>query len=765
MKKNESVDILNEVLLSMIYDSSKTLSENVELLSEQGGGPYYDMFGNLVYTNTGNVVDAKKVYPNITDTNKYPKKVPYSDILNLNSAFSSKALSSTIKTSPTTTYTPLTQRPGSRPQSDVLGPQGSFPRSLGVDKQSLEIKSKAAKESALLDPIEFTEKLTQQEKTEFKKEREKILKLTQQEKQEEFKSKIKQARQESAYRPMVSPENYVPVDGANYNSELSSYVVKYTKNKNEGLKLNRKEQYLLALYYPEKWTKTFNVSVIDGLIGASKYIGSELSKITITIDDFHTMLDWIGLIPGIGDFADAVNAVWFLSEAAYYYYLKDEEKARGKVIEFVLSLIAIIPVVGSVIKLGLKSIPWSTIFKGGPELVTFLTKILSGLPSSTLKLFGEQMSKVNKYFDNWIFSLSNKGIKNKAVNFVLDITVKALKNIQNALNTVAVNLALVPVVVSRAGSQLIKYSGKLLELPSKGGIVKLKLLRNLSKEACGDLRNKDNESWANQKVPENIPLIGGTKYGNLACDVISSLAWTAGPLGTLMSSTIEVENANAYYNDGEKSKAAVSLFFALIPITGLAGRGVIEGVTKQTSEFMVKNNLLYRIFAWMDGTAPLKLISEEVRWFSNWSARINDERKLVVQNLSRLRRAYNWLYINASQIGFGKELSELLDKIAQRLIVLTNFVFDFFTRLITHYIPAKIIAEKVDAVVQADRYEKFRNQATTTYQVQRDTQVVRQGDSNVYKITILPPKGVIPSDSTKEYLGIDSLPDIEIKRK
>jgi hypothetical protein len=58
------------------------------------------------------------------------------------------------------------------------------------------------------------------------------------------------------------------------------------------------------------------------------------------IDQFQTALDWLGIIPGFGDILDAINAIIYF--------------ARGKYLDGTLSLVAIIPVVGSGIKLGLK---------------------------------------------------------------------------------------------------------------------------------------------------------------------------------------------------------------------------------------------------------------------------------------------------------------------------------------------------------------------------------------------------------------------------
>jgi len=63
-------------------------------------------------------------------------------------------------------------------------------------------------------------------------------------------------------------------------------------------------------------------------------------KITSDIDKLQTALDWLGFIPGYGDILDAINATMYF--------------ARGKYLDGALSLVAIIPVIGSGIKLGLK---------------------------------------------------------------------------------------------------------------------------------------------------------------------------------------------------------------------------------------------------------------------------------------------------------------------------------------------------------------------------------------------------------------------------
>ena len=59
------------------------------------------------------------------------------------------------------------------------------------------------------------------------------------------------------------------------------------------------------------------------------------------IDVVQTAGDWLGLIPGYGDIIDILNGIGYA--------------ARGKKLECALSFIAIIPLVGSIVKLGFKS--------------------------------------------------------------------------------------------------------------------------------------------------------------------------------------------------------------------------------------------------------------------------------------------------------------------------------------------------------------------------------------------------------------------------
>ena len=70
------------------------------------------------------------------------------------------------------------------------------------------------------------------------------------------------------------------------------------------------------------------------------------------VDTLQTVLDWAGLVPVIGDFIDIINAIIYF--------------VRQKWFDGVLSAIAVIPVVGSVLKLGIKNIgkPVAKLSKG-----------------------------------------------------------------------------------------------------------------------------------------------------------------------------------------------------------------------------------------------------------------------------------------------------------------------------------------------------------------------------------------------------------------
>ena len=225
--------LIEDILLKMNYDLSKTLTENKEFINEQKTY-YYDSSGNLKtldgpYAIPQGGTPASKVYPNLK-----PGEYPNSTYL------------TGVKTKPVQLNNPQI------PQSDVLGPQGSYPKSLGVDRKSLESQSEINK---LPEPKEFTKKLSQTQLDQFIIERKRILNLPPSIKLKEFNSKNQLA---FAKQSMVSPQGFTPTNTNNYQQELSDYTQKYQKSQSDA---NTVLNYNLALYYPEKWKEKNDDSV------------------------------------------------------------------------------------------------------------------------------------------------------------------------------------------------------------------------------------------------------------------------------------------------------------------------------------------------------------------------------------------------------------------------------------------------------------------------------------------------------------------------
>jgi hypothetical protein len=221
--------LIQDILLKMNYDLSKTLSENKEIILEQGGY-YYTPAGQLVgYPGTNNSnIPAKEIYPNITN-NKYPQTADFGKI---QTALAGRNINKIVSQMPKTTTnqsTPFRFEKPQIPQSDVLGPQGSFPKSLGVDKKSIEMKAEYA---AIPEPKEYTKKLSKERYDEFISERKRISKLPPSLKWTEYNKKLSEAFQE--FR--------------NYDKKFDTY---YSAQQ----QYDSSSEYLTALYYPEQWKK------------------------------------------------------------------------------------------------------------------------------------------------------------------------------------------------------------------------------------------------------------------------------------------------------------------------------------------------------------------------------------------------------------------------------------------------------------------------------------------------------------------------------
>jgi hypothetical protein len=154
------------------------------------------------------------------------------------------------------------------------------------------------------------------------------------------------------------------------------------------------------------------------------------------IDKFQTILDWVGIIPGFGDILDAINAIIYF--------------ARGKWVDGILSLVAIIPVVGSGIKLSLKgamqaaggawkvSRMWKKAASGSSDdLVKFFEASIKNGTINKMQLAqlakkGDEISKLltssKSYIKKHEAMVSTLGVDSKAAMNQIDDIIEKLRN-------------------------------------------------------------------------------------------------------------------------------------------------------------------------------------------------------------------------------------------------------------------------------------------------------------------------------------------------
>jgi len=146
------------------------------------------------------------------------------------------------------------------------------------------------------------------------------------------------------------------------------------------------------------------------------------------LDKLQTVLDWLGFYPVYGDFIDAVNAV--------IYFI------RGKWFDGILSLLAVIPLIGSALKASVKSIykgvgiakltrKVQKAWKGKDSTAIFKELISSGaIHSGNFHLLGDGIDKLNDMIKSGnAFTKTIPGIKNSdAVLKQLDDLETFMKN-------------------------------------------------------------------------------------------------------------------------------------------------------------------------------------------------------------------------------------------------------------------------------------------------------------------------------------------------
>lgn len=120
-------------------------------------------------------------------------------------------------------------------------------------------------------------------------------------------------------------------------------------------------------------------------------------------DQVQTVLDWLGFLPGVGDIIDLINGSW-------YFY-------RGKWFDGALSMIAIIPFVGSALKASVKSAAKAT---GIAKATKYLRKsFTNGGDKYAKNLWADMLAsgtldikKISAYEEGFE-TLANLGLKTK----------------------------------------------------------------------------------------------------------------------------------------------------------------------------------------------------------------------------------------------------------------------------------------------------------------------------------------------------------------
>ena len=87
-------------------------------------------------------------------------------------------------------------------------------------------------------------------------------------------------------------------------------------------------------------------STLSSEVLLREYVRQSLANEGILSSIGHVTLDLVGLIPGVGEAADAANAAWYATEGEYFLAA--------------LSLVSLVPVVGDIVGKGGKLAMWAT---------------------------------------------------------------------------------------------------------------------------------------------------------------------------------------------------------------------------------------------------------------------------------------------------------------------------------------------------------------------------------------------------------------------
>ena len=214
------------------------------------------------------------------------------------------------------------------------------------------------------------------------------------------------------------------------------------------------------------------ISKSIALITVTKAEAEESNEV---LDTLQMILDWAGLIPGIGDVLDIINAVIYF--------------ARGKYLDGLLSSIAIIPIVGSVLSLTLKTVfkPLKWVGKAIADVwhvgksadeIWIAVKNSNKLTPEQLKLLAEGMQK----FGNDVAGFRSWLTKNQIPGLSTDAAVDVLKKFEDfcGANTRSINDLL---DASRKTATAVDASRTAFKTGRKVGEFAYKPLRNILNRA------------------------------------------------------------------------------------------------------------------------------------------------------------------------------------------------------------------------------------------------------------------------------------------
>ena len=209
------------------------------------------------------------------------------------------------------------------------------------------------------------------------------------------------------------------------------------------------------------------------------------------IDSVQSVLDWAGFIPGIGDLLDGVNALIYMIRQQWFMGIS--------------SLIAVIPVVGSVIAAPFKS-AHRLLGKAADKLGDILGKILSngkGAATEFIKLLQSGGDKL-KGVVNKIYSAISKNASK--INAFLD---KVIPTLNNKIKDVSWGYFSLPSSFIKSGNSIIKQLKQFFTGLSKPATYQV-TKKVVKKEVKKDL----DKAIANSKVSESDKKIYGPAYAN-----------------------------------------------------------------------------------------------------------------------------------------------------------------------------------------------------------------------------------------------------------